>query len=282
MPFFKGPGFSFPLGRRTYIMGILNVTPDSFSDGGKFSDPGDAVEHALQMQRDGADILDIGAESTRPGHEPVPAEEEIARLLPVLRALSGKLKIPISVDTMKPVVAERAISEGAAIVNDVNGFLAEGMAETVANGHAAAVIMHPGFPPYPRGVAAGAREFLENAVRKAHAAGMPPENICLDPGFGFGKDYEQNLELVRGLEKCRFGEYALLAGISRKSMIGKATGETVPERRLAGTVAVHTICVMKGADILRVHDVAEAVQAARMADAIVRGTGLPGEGQMNG
>lgn len=269
MPIFKGPGFSFPLGRRTYIMGILNITPDSFSDGGKFNDPGAAAEHALQMQRDGADILDIGAESTRPGHRPVSAEEELARLLPVLRVLSGKLKIPVSVDTMKPAVAEQAIAEGAAIINDVNGFLAEGMAETVANGRAAAVIMHPGFAPYPRGVAAGVREFLENAVRKALAAGMPPESICLDPGFGFGKDYAQNLELVRDLKKTKLSGYALLAGVSRKSVIGRATGEPVPEKRVAGTIAIHTACVLNGADILRVHDVPQAIQAARMADAIV-------------
>lgn len=266
---FTGPGFSFELGRKTLVMGILNVTPDSFSDGGLFFDPDKALRHALEMQVQGADILDVGAESTRPGHSPVPEEEELRRLIPVLEALRGRLRIPISVDTVKPPVAREVIRRGAAIINDVNGFLAQGMAETVAQGGAACVIMHPGWGPYPKGVAAHVREFLDDAAEKAERAGIPHDFICLDPGVGFGKDTDENLALIRDLEQAKVPGYAYLLGISRKSVIGRSTGVQNPADRLPGTIAAHTIAMLKGADIVRVHDVAEAVQAARLTDAVL-------------
>ena len=267
---FKGPGFSFELGVRTYIMGILNVTPDSFSDGGRFLDPGAAVEHALRMQEQGADIIDIGAESTRPGHTPVSAGEELERLAPVLRALSGWLRVPVSVDTSKPEVARASLEYGAAVINDVNGFLAPGMARVVARSGAAAVIMHPGYEPYPRGAAVHVKDFLTAAARKAMEAGIDAQSISLDPGVGFGKTYETNLELIRRLEDSKPEGFAFLVGISRKSVVGKSTGNPPPEESLAGTLAAHTIAIMKGADIIRVHDVKEGMQAAKMADAICR------------
>lgn len=270
MASFKGPHFEFPLGKRTYIMGILNITPDSFSDGGKYIEPQAAVAHALQMQKDGADMIDIGAESTRPGHQPVSQQEEIERLTPVLKALKGKLNIPVSIDTMKPGVAEAAAEYGAAIINDVNGFLAEGMAAVVAEKGLACVIMHPGYAPYPNGVAAHVKSFLKEAAMKAEKAGIPKESICLDPGVGFGKDFQTNLELIRTLERAKVEGYAYLLGISRKSVIGLSTGETVAANRDAGTIAAHTISIMKGADIIRVHDVRGGVQAAKLTDAILR------------
>lgn len=266
---FAGPGFSFPLGKRTLIMGILNVTPDSFSDGGLYLGAERALRHALEMEAQGADILDVGAESTRPGHTPVSEEEELHRLLPVLEALHGRVRLPISVDTVKPGVAREAIRGGAAIINDVNGFRTDSMAETVAAGGAACVIMHPGYGPYPDGVAAAVRAFLADAAEKAERAGIPHDAICLDPGVGFGKDYAENLALINTLEQAKVPGYAYLLGISRKSVIGRSTGVENPADRLPGTIAAHTIAIFKGADIVRVHDVAAAVQAARLTDAVL-------------
>ncbi|MDR3645849.1 MAG: dihydropteroate synthase, partial [Clostridia bacterium] len=216
----------------------------------------------------GADIIDLGAESTRPGHQGVSCQEELARLEPVLTRLRGRLGVPVSVDTSKPEVAQAALALGAAIINDVNGFLAPGMAEAAARHGAAAVIMHPGEPAYPHGVVRHVRKFLLAAAQAAQHAGIAKESICLDPGFGFGKDYEQNLELLADMAAARLHGYAWLAGLSRKSFIGTATGCELPSDRLAGTIAADTFAALAGADILRVHDVAQAVQAAKMIDAI--------------
>lgn len=249
-------------------MGIVNVTPDSFSDGGRYFDPQAAIDHALLLEEQGADIIDIGAESTRPGHTSVSAQDELARLEPVLAGLKGRLGVPVSVDTYKPEVAKTAIGLGAAIINDVNGFLAPEMVKTVAKGGAAAVIMHPGAESYPGGVAEEVRRFLLGAAKEAEKQGVPAERICLDPGFGFGKDYEQNLELLARLEMAKPDGYAFLAGISRKRFIGASTGCREPAARVPGTIAADTVAILKGADIVRVHDVAEALQAARLVDSM--------------
>lgn len=271
MNVFRGPGFAFPLGVRTYIMGIVNVTPDSFSDGGRYNDPNAAIEHALRLEEDGADIIDIGAESTRPGHTPVSAKEELQRLGPVLEGLRGRLGVPISVDTFKPETAKAAIELGAAIINDVAALSMPGMAETAATGGVSVVIMHPGAKSYPGGVAREVRDFLLKAAHRAEAVGIPAEQICLDPGFGFGKDYAQNLELLYNLDEAKPAGYAFLSGVSRKSFIGASTGCREASRRVAGTVAADTVAVLKGTDIVRVHDVKEALQAARLVDAMLCG-----------
>lgn len=270
MAVFDGRNFSFDLDKRSYIMGILNVTPDSFSDGGLYNDPRAAVEHAVQMVEEGADIIDIGGESTRPGFGAVSSEEECARILPVIAAVREKVRVPISVDTSKPGVARLALDAGADIINDVNGFLAPGMAETAAEYEAGCVIMHPGEPEYPNGVVQDVRRFLEKAAADAVKRGVKPSRICLDPGIGFGKTYEENLLLLRFTNQLIVEPYAYLVGASRKSVIGLSCGNPAPDKRVSGTIAAHTMAIAGGAHIIRVHDVKEAVQAAKVADCIHR------------
>lgn len=271
-------GRSLPLGARTYVMGILNVTPDSFSDGGMFFDPADAVRHALQIQRDGADILDIGAQSTRPGHVPVGAQEEWDRMAPVLAALDGKIEIPISIDTYYPQVARWALDAGAAIINDVSGQIHPEMFRCVSEYGAGYIAMHTGpggdadHPAeYPEGVIADVCAFFEEVTHALLGCGVAEENICLDVGIGFGKTQAENLQLLRELKETRINGCALLVGASRKRVVALASGETDPQRRIPGTIAAHTASIAGGADIIRVHDIAESVQAARVADAIYRG-----------
>ncbi|MDR1891998.1 MAG: dihydropteroate synthase [Oscillospiraceae bacterium] len=275
----------FPLGERTYIMGILNVTPDSFSDGGRFLEPAAALERAREMAAQGADILDIGGQSTRPGHTPVSAEEEWARLAPVFEL--GLTRIaPVSVDTFYPEVARKALEIGAAVINDVSGVVSPEMAKVVCEYGAGWVIMHNGDKKQENtdhrslsaerlNLAGEVSAWLANAAKEAEALSVGREQICLDPGLGFGKSTEENLLLIKEtrwitgiLSETSPPGYAYLAGASRKRFIGAASGESAPGERDWGTVAAHTLAIWGGAHIVRVHHVKAAVDAARVADAV--------------
>jgi dihydropteroate synthase len=271
------------LGKRTLIMGVLNVTPDSFSDGGRFLDVKGALRHALGMQRDGADIIDVGAESTRPGSQSISATEELGRLLPVLEALQGKLEIPISVDTQKAVVAEIAMGAGAEIVNDVSGFRYDPrLAKVVARHGAGVILMHMrGTPrtmqkmPFAKDVRKDVLTGLKKSLAVARKAGIAKDKIAIDPGIGFGKSFGQNYELLAKLpDLARLG-YPLLVGTSRKGFLGQAlsqNGKSAPvEQRLWGTAATVMASILGGAHIVRVHDVVELAQVARVADCILNG-----------
>ena len=268
---FEGRGFRFPLGKKTYCMGVLNVTPDSFSDGGVFLAPENAVFHALEMQQNGADVIDVGAESTRPGHAPVSADEEIGRLRDVLPVLCEKLTVPVSVDTRHVETAKWALSQGANIINDVSGVLRPEMTSVVRQYHAGWIVMHgadadvsTAGDPVPQ-----VRRFFDYAMDFATSAGLSNAQICLDPGIGFGKSRAGDFAVLRQLNRLT-GDYALLVGASRKRLIETASGEADARKRLPGTIACHTAAIGGGADFIRVHDVAEAVQAMRVADAVYR------------
>jgi dihydropteroate synthase len=250
-------------------MGIVNVTPDSFSDGGKHLDRRAAIMGARQMLQDGADILDIGGESTRPGAKPASLSEELDRVLPVIEALSGE-GVPLSVDTQKPEVMRAAIAAGASIVNDVNALQAAGALAAVADTQAGVCLMHmQGTPGTMQGdpryddVLVEVREFLVDRADACDAVGISRARIVLDPGFGFGKTLAHNLTLLRDLDRFLETGYPILAGISRKSMLGALTGRDVSDR-LAASVAAAMIAAQKGARILRVHDVRETVDALKI------------------
>ena len=252
---------------KIYIIGILNVTPDSFSDGGRFFSVENAVRQALQMQADGADFIDIGAVSTRPGGEIVSQEEEIRRLLPVLQSLNGKLKIPFSVDTFRPEVAELALQNGAHIINDVSGY-SEEMAQVVRKYNAGWIAMHSvgaaaNDVQYPNGVVAAVQEFIDDFYIRATKAGVQPEQLMFDPGFGFAKNTLQNKELLDNLEKLNTHGCFLLTALSRKRFVGELTNVKEPAARLAGTLLFDKLATEKGSCILRVHDVKEHVQMFR-------------------
>ena len=278
---FEGKRFRLCTDARTYIMGVLNVTPDSFSDGGAYTDAQKAIDRALQMQREGADLIDVGAESTAPGHVPVPPAQEIARLQAVLPALCAKLDVPVSVDTRHPETAEWALEQGAAIINDVSGVLCGEMAEAVRRYDAGWIVTH-GMDaddagtdnPLPQ-----IADFFAAAVRFAEKAGLRRTQLCLDPGIGFGKSRKGDLRVLRDLRLLR-PPCAVLVGASRKRVIGTLSGETDPLRRLPGTIAAHTAAIAGGADILRVHDVAESVQASRVADALYRAEAVQSPGRI--
>jgi dihydropteroate synthase len=247
-------------------MGIVNVTEDSFSDGGEFLDPTRAIEHGLQLARDGAAIVDVGGESTRPGAAPVPEDIELARVIPVVQALARK-DVPVSVDTMKPEVMRAAAAAGAAVINDVNAFRAPGAVEAVAGLGVGLVVMHmQGTPetmqkdPHYDDVVAEVGAFLRSRAQALESAGVARERIALDPGFGFGKSLDHNKALFRGLPQLAAMGYPLLVGVSRKRMIADLTGRGVGERQ-AGSVAAALLAAQNGADILRVHDVRETVDA---------------------
>jgi dihydropteroate synthase len=260
-------------------MGILNVTPDSFYTGGRYPDAQSAVERAFELEQAGADILDIGGESTRPGADPISADEEMARVLPVLESLRGKLRIPISLDTQKATVAETGLRAGVEIINDVSGLRADpALADLVKRRGAALILMHMrGSPrsmhkgPFARDVVRDVAQGLRAEIAVARGAGIPKSKLLLDPGIGFGKNYRQNLELLARLpELSRLG-YPLVVGASRKTFIGWALGgkgQVWPaERRQWGTAAAVTTAILHGAHIVRVHDVGEMAQAACIADA---------------
>lgn len=267
--FFQAGKCRFPLGKQTYIMGILNVTPDSFSDGGAYFSPDKAVAHALEMQEQGADIIDIGGQSTRPGHVPIPWEEEWGRIEPVLLALKGQVQAAISVDTFYPQVAERALAAGADIINDVKGFSPEMWEVAARHPNCGCVVMHWQELGPEEDAAKAVHDFFVKKKEEALAAGILPERLCMDPGIGFGKSYEQNLQLLAQVDREKLEEIAFLMAASRKRVIGAPCGNPPFQERLAGTLAAHTLAVAGGADILRVHDIGEAVQAARVADAVL-------------
>jgi dihydropteroate synthase len=268
------------LGPRTLVMGVLNVTPDSFSDGGKFLDVQKAIEHAIALEREGADLIDIGGESTRPGSESVSAEEELRRVLPVLDVLQRVLKIPVSIDTQKAEVAEAALEAGAQMINDISGLKTDAnMAEVAAKHGVPLVLMHirgePGTMqkrPFARDVLQDVTKGLREAIGKARKAGVAKSQIILDPGIGFGKSYSQNYELLAKLPLLAKLGYPLLVGTSRKGFLGATLargGKPAPaEERIWGTAAAVTASILNGAHIVRVHDVAEMAQVARVANCI--------------
>jgi dihydropteroate synthase len=274
------PSRTLVLGERTFVMGVLNITPDSFSDGGQFLDPARAAEHAMAMQFAGADLVDIGGESTRPGSEEVSASEELDRILPVLEGLRGHLKIPISVDTRRASVAELALRAGAEIINDVSGLKNDPrIAEVAAQRRAPLILMHMRGEPgtmqkagFARDVLRDVSQGLRRSVSIARRAGVAKSQIILDPGIGFGKSFAQNYELLEKLPLLARLGYPLLVGTSRKGFLGATLARdgkpAPPEDRVWGTAATVTASILHGAHVVRVHDVAEMVQVARVADCL--------------
>lgn len=261
---------NFKIGERTYIMGILNVTPDSFSDGGKFNHIENAVKHAKEMIEAGADIIDIGGESTRPKHTPVEAEEEIKRVIPIIEILSKEIDTPISIDTYKGKVAELAVRAGASLINDVWSFKKDPyISKVAAKYQVPCCIMHNRENRDYDDFIANVLKDLKESIDIALQAGVKDENIIIDPGIGFAKSYEQNLILMNNLDKLKELNYPVLLGTSRKSVIGNTLNLPV-EERVEGTVATSVIGIMKGCDFVRVHDVLENKRACAMTDAIVR------------
>jgi dihydropteroate synthase len=274
---FRVRGTLHRLGGRTWIMGIVNVTPDSFYDGGRFADPGRAVDHALELAAEGADILDVGGESSRPGSDPVPIEEELRRVVPVIAGLRRRTSVLISVDTTKPEVAEVALDAGADIVNDISAAgLDHRMLGLAARHDAGFVLMHmKGSPktmqekPHYDDVIGEIRAFFAARMETARTYGLATENIVLDPGIGFGKQLEDNLTLINGLHAFADVGRPLLVGASRKAFLGKILDAPSAEDRLEGSIAVAVMAVVRGAHILRVHDVRAVRRAALVAEAIL-------------
>lgn len=259
--------------KKTAIMGILNVTPDSFSDGGKFDQIGRAVEHALELERDGADIIDVGGESTRPGYTPLPAEDEIERVVPMIQAIRKHTDIPISIDTYKAETACRALDAGADIINDVWGAKADReMALTAAEYNVPIILMHNRDNNLYQDIIEDMKTDLRVSINLALEAGVAPESIILDPGIGFAKDYRQNLIVMNHLEDFHELGYPILLGTSRKGFIGKTLNVTV-DRRVEGTGATVCLGIAKGCQIMRVHDVKPIAQMARMMDTMLQEDG---------
>ncbi len=266
------------LGDRTCVMGVLNVTPDSFADGGLHFKREKAIEHGLLMAKEGADIIDIGGESTRPYSERVPLEEEIQRTIPVIEALSKALTIPISIDTYKADVAREALKAGACMINDISALSFDPeMISVASEADVPVILMHiKGTPEHMQekptydDVVLEIREFLRNAIERGVAGGIKKERIIVDPGIGFGKTFDHNLEIVKGLRQFATLERPLLLGTSRKAFIGHILNKD-PHGRDTGTMASVTVGVLNGAHIVRVHNVEKAVETVKVADAIVRG-----------
>lgn len=261
----------------TIIMGILNITPDSFSDGGQFTTVDRAVAHGVEMTQQGAAVIDIGAESSRPGSEPVSANEQIARAVPVIEELSKRINIPISIDTRIPEVAEAALDAGASVINDITALADDEMTALAVKSQVPVVLMHmQGTPqtmqqnPIYEDVVTDVLEYLMDRAKAAEAAGIHPECIFIDPGIGFGKTTEHNLMLFKHLNLLGDLGYRVLVGASRKRFIGEITGKENPTKRIFGTAATIAIAVIKGASIIRVHDVAESVDVVKVTNAIYR------------
>jgi dihydropteroate synthase len=258
------------------VMGVLNVTPDSFSDGGRFLDRAAAVERGLAMVGEGAAIIDVGGESTRPGATGVDVDEEIARIVPVIEQLAARVPVPISVDTTKQAVMRAAIAAGASLINDVNALRAPGALQVVATTGAGVCLMHmQGEPrtmqaaPAYTDVVGEVRQFLAERIAACIAAGISRDRICVDPGIGFGKRPEHNLALLAAIDRLADSDLPVLIGVSRKSLVGMITGRA-PADRLAGSVAFAALAVMGGAAIIRAHDVAETLDAVKVASALRR------------
>lgn len=271
-------GYSLDFSLKTHVMGVLNVTPDSFSDGGLFLKREKAIDRALRMEDDGADIIDIGGESTRPGAEPVTPEEELRRTIPVIEALSRRLRIPISIDTYKAVVARAAIEAGASMVNDISGLRFDPeMAPTIADYDVAIVVMHIKGTPLNmqlnsvyEDLLSEIKEYFRGSIRIAAECGIEEERIVIDPGIGFGKRLEHNLMILNNLRSFAELGRPVMTGVSRKSFIGAILDGVPPTERLEGTAAAVSISVYNGASMVRVHDVREMKRVVRVADAIRR------------
>ncbi len=271
-------GSSISLGERTIVVGVLNVTPDSFSDGGRTFEPARAIARALEMEEEGADIIEVGGESTRPGSVRLPARVELSRVLPVLRGLAGRLHAPVAIDTYKSEVANAAIAEGASIVNDVSALRFDPLvADVVRRERAALVLMHMrGEPETMQALAPSPDIFaeiesdLDVAIRLAEARGVGRDQIIIDPGIGFGKTLDQNLAIINHLDRFEAFDLPLMIGTSRKSFIGRLTGRVEGER-VMGTAASVAAAIIRGAHIIRVHDVKQMVEVARVTDALLSG-----------
>jgi dihydropteroate synthase len=261
----------FDYGKKTYIMGILNVTPDSFSDGGKYNSVETALDHAKKMINEGVDIIDLGGESTRPGHDKVDADEELKRIIPVVKAIKENLKAKISIDTYKARVADESLKLGADLINDIWGLRKDPyMANTIAKHNAYVCIMHnQDGTNYDKDIMKSIKEFLIESIKIAKEAGIDDKKIILDPGIGFGKTFEQNIEVMSRLSELKELGYPILLGTSRKSMIGNIL-DVEPKDRVEGTIATTVLGIKDGVDIVRVHDVLENLRAIKVADAICR------------
>jgi dihydropteroate synthase len=264
-------------GERTLVMGIVNVTPDSFSDGGAFLDTASAVDHGVGLAHEGADVLDVGGESTRPGADEVPVEEELERVVPVIEQLVKQVDVPIGVDTRKPAVAARALDAGAVIVNDVTAAADPQMFAAARDAGAGLVLMHMVGDPQtmqddPRydDVVTEVRDFLAARIGSAVAAGVPRASLCVDPGIGFGKNLEHNLAILRAIASFRELRTPVLVGASRKRFIGQLSGVDDPADRMEGTAGAVAWCAAQGVDVVRVHDVLQMRRVVNVVDAIAR------------
>ncbi|MDR1076735.1 MAG: dihydropteroate synthase [Xanthomonadaceae bacterium] len=260
---------------RPRVMGIVNVTPDSFSDGGRHATMEQAIAHGMRLVEEGADILDVGGESTRPGSEPVPVDEELRRVLPVIEVLAKRTAVPISIDTFKPEVMEATVAAGAGIINDIYGLRRDGALEMAARLRVPVILMHmrgePGSmqdAPQYDDVVGEVYRFLAERIFAAEMAGIERKRIIVDPGFGFGKSLDHNLQLLAQLQRFTELGVPVLAGLSRKRGIGELTGRKLPADRVAGSVAAHLIAAQRGAGIVRVHDVAATVDALKVWNAV--------------
>lgn len=266
------------LKEKTYIMGVLNITPDSFSDGGEFFDHYSAVHRGMEMAQQGADIIDVGGESTRPGAKAISLEEELKRAIPVIKALAEETDALVSIDTRKARVAEEAVRAGAAIINDVSGLCHDpDMGRVAAKYKTGLIVMHMKGAPENMQVNPVYMDLMKEligglgaSIKAANKAGVAKENIIIDPGIGFGKTVEHNLEILNRLEELKILKFPICVGTSRKSFIGKALNIPDAGKRLAGTIATCVLAIMKGAAILRVHDVKEVFDAARITDMILK------------
>ncbi len=268
--------FLFDFSKKTYLMGIINVTPDSFSDGGMFFKKNHAIKHAFKLVEDGADIIDIGGESTRPGAETISTEEELKRTIPVIEVLSERINIPISIDTYKSIVALKAIGAGATIINDISGLRFDReMANVVARFGVPVIIMHlKGTPknmqkdPIYDDLFGGIKGYLKESISIAREAGVNEDMIIIDPGIGFGKTFDHNLQIIKDLHILKELKKPILIGTSRKAFIGNILGDVPTEERLMGTAATIAASILNGANIVRVHDVKEMYDVIRVIDSI--------------
>ena len=273
---FEGKNFSFELGKKTYVMGILNVTKDSFADGGKYNTPEKAREHVAEMLLQGADVIDIGAQSTRPDSQLITPQEELEIIKQYLPFLSNEFNCVFSVDTFYPEVAEYALNNGASIINDVSGTFNEEMAELVKKYDCGWIIMHTGggnantVPEYKTSVTDDVVSFFDDVLEKCDMHNISHKSIMLDIGIGFGKTYEQNIEVIKSIAKIKRDNVSLLTALSLKKVVGTAT-DAEKDDRLFGTISANSLAIANGTDFIRVHNVKENVLGAKMADALVRG-----------
>ena len=273
---FEGKNFSFELGKKTYVMGILNVTKDSFADGGKYNTPEKAREHVAEMLLQGADVIDIGAQSTRPDSQLISPQEELEIIKQYLPFLSNEFNCVFSVDTFYPEVAEYALNNGASIINDVSGTFNEEMAKIVKKYDCGWIIMHTGggnantVPEYKTSVTDDVVSFFDDVLEKCDMHNISHKSIMLDIGIGFGKTYEQNIEVIKSIAKIKRDNVSLLTALSLKRVVGTAT-DAEKDDRLFGTISANSLAIANGTDFIRVHNVKENVLGAKMADALVRG-----------